>query len=224
MEGKNGRDSIDNIQRRAEAQAAGMLGFLEYIYNNKEKIKSLVYPERKKFASFHYDGNVAIQLDHINVGKKLNLPLFSLSTNSDTIITVSDYHPVVKSIYDVERPLGYLIPKDLADVVAWAKRNKLSLHPKFNVPKTKFERYFISKIDSINFEGDNVVNPITELREVKNVVNFEDYFFLPANQIRSNLIVIALEPKSMLGLVTYKEFEHLLKAGEYYPILRVVPE
>ena len=69
-----------------------------------------------------------------------------------------------------------------------------------------------------------MVNPITELREVKNVVNFEDYFFLPANQIRSNLIVIALEPKSMLGLVTYKEFEHLLKAGEYYPILRVVPE
>ena len=224
MEGKNGRDSVDNIQRRAEGQAAGMLGFLEYIYENKDKIKSTVYSERKKFASFHYDGNVAIQLDHINVGKKLNLPLFSLSTNSDTIITVSDYHPVVKSIYDVERPLGYLIPKDLADVVAWAKRNKLSLHPKFKVPKTKVERYFISKIDSINFEGDRVVNPVTETSEVKNEVNFEDYYFLPTNRIPSNLIVIALEPKSILGLVTYKEFEHLLKAGEYYPILRVVAE
>ena len=36
------------------------------------------------------------------------------------------------------------------------------------------------------------------------------------------MIVIALEPKSMLGLVTYKQFENLLKAGKPFPILRVM--
>ncbi len=36
------------------------------------------------------------------------------------------------------------------------------------------------------------------------------------------MIVQALEPKSMLGLATYKQFEHLLKEGESFPVLRVV--
>ena len=44
-----------------------------------------------------------------------------------------------------------------------------------------------------------------------------DYIYLPTNQLKGSLIVIALEPKSMLGLVTYKNFSHLLKAGEEFP-------
>ena len=34
-------------------------------------------------------------------------------SNTDSLITVSDFRPVVKSIYDVERPIGYLIPKNI---------------------------------------------------------------------------------------------------------------
>ena len=222
MEGKNGRDSIDNIKRRAESQAAGMLGFLEFIYEFKDKIKSIVQSERKKYAPYNPGGNVAIQLDHISVGKKLNLPLLSLSTGTDTVINISDYHPIVKSLYDVKRPFGYLLPKNLRGVVDWAKRNNLIMHQATKIPDVKFEKYFISGIDSINFEGDNVVNPVVEVREIKNGIKFEDYFFIPTNQIRSNLIVIALEPKSTLGLPTYKEFEFLLKKDQAYPILRII--
>ena len=36
------------------------------------------------------------------------------------------------------------------------------------------------------------------------------------------MLIIALEVKSVLGLVTYKNFSHLLKEGEAYPVLRVV--
>jgi hypothetical protein len=36
------------------------------------------------------------------------------------------------------------------------------------------------------------------------------------------MIVLAMEPKSILGLVTYKDYAHLLKAGEAFPVLRVV--
>ncbi len=224
MEGKNGRDSIDNIQRRAEGQAAGMLCFLEFIYQNKDKIKSIVQSERKKFAPFNPGGNVTIQLDHINVGKKLNLLLFSLSTKIDTLLTVSDYHSIVKSLYDVKRPFGYLIPKYLRGVVDWAKHNNIVMHQVTRIPEVKFEKYFISSIDSTNFEGDKVVNPVVEVIEIKDEIKLEDYFFIPTNQIRSNLIVIALEPKSTLGLPTYKEFEFLLKKDQAYPILRIISD
>ncbi len=76
----------------------------------------------------------------------------------------------------------------------------------------------------MDFEGDTIVNPAVELREVQNELNPDEYYFIPTNQLKNNLIVIALEPKSMLGLVTYKQYEHLLKAGEYFPILRVVSQ
>ncbi|NWG26939.1 MAG: hypothetical protein HXY48_00235 [Ignavibacteriaceae bacterium] len=222
QEGKNGRDSIDNIQRRAEGQAAGMMGFLLFIYENVYKIKSLVKQEREKLILSSINENVAMQMDHIKTGEQLNLTLHSLSTDSDTVIIVNDYRPVVNSIYDVKRPLGYLIPKSFTELYDWAIRQNLTITP-FQLTQDKsVQEYYISGIDSIDFEGDTVVNPNVELREVVEKIIEEEYYFIPTNQIKNNLIVTALEPKSILGLVTYKQFAHLLKANEYFPVLRVV--
>ena len=60
------------------------------------------------------------------------------------------------------------------------------------------------------------------MKEITNNLVESDYIFIPVNQLRNNMIVIALEPKSELGLVTYKLFEHLLKKDENFPILRVM--
>jgi hypothetical protein len=74
----------------------------------------------------------------------------------------------------------------------------------------------------MDFERDMIVNPTVEVDPIKNDLVESDYIFIPVNQLRNNMIVIALEPKSELGLVTYKQFEHLLKNGEIFPILRLV--
>lgn len=222
QEGKNGRDSIENINRRANGQALGMFGFLEFVYSQKDFIKNLIYEERDKLIQGNVPEKVAIQMEHVKTGDKLILALYSINTESDTNITVTDFRPVVKSIYDVERPEGYLIPKRLTELYDWAIRQNIIITSFENTPEKKVEEYFISKIDSMDFEGDIVVNPVVELMEVKEEINGQDYYFIPTNQLKNNLIVIALEPKSMLGLVTYKNYEHLLNAGEYFPILRVV--
>jgi hypothetical protein len=47
-----------------------------------------------------------------------------------------------------------------------------------------------------------------------------DYLYIPTAQLKGNLAVIALEPKSMLGLATYPLFAGLLQVGDY-PVLRV---
>jgi hypothetical protein len=223
QEGKNGRDSIENIQRRTEGQFHGMLGFLGFIYEHKDKIKSLVKEEREKLISDNVSEKVAIQMDHVKTGKKLNLTLHSLSTGSDTVIIVSDFRPVVKSIYDVDRPLGYLIPKNITELYDWAVRHNLVISDFDITQDPVIQEYFVSKIDSIDFEGDIVVNPEVELKVFRNKIDEQDYYFIPTNQLKNNLIVIALEPKSMLGLHTYKEFEQLLKKNSDFPILRVVP-
>ena len=222
QEGKNGRDSIDNIQRRTEGQANGMFAFLDFIYKNKNKIKSLVTEERSKLISGEVSDSVAIQMDHIKTGEKLNLTLYSLYTHSDTLIIVEDYRPVVQSTYDVKRPLGYLVPKKLTELYEWTLRQNLTI-ASFTLSDDKIiQEYFVNNIDSIDFEGDTIVNPDVELREVQEEINENNYYFIPSNQLKNNLIVTALEPKSILGLVTYKQYAHLLKTENYFPVLRVI--
>jgi len=221
QEGKNGKDSIDNIRRRSEGQMVGMMGLLVFSYNHKDEIKNLITVEREKLFKNTVGHEVAIQLDHFLDGTKLELPLLSYYSDKDTIVTVNDYRPIVKSLYAVERPLGYLVPKNKNELYEWALRQNLTVTSFTLSGNEKIQEYFVSKIDSIDFERDTIVNPIVESREFRNQINPNDYYFIPIKQLKSNLIVIALEPKSMLGLVTYNIYEHLLRAGEYFPILRV---
>jgi hypothetical protein len=84
------------------------------------------------------------------------------------------------------------------------------------------EEYKINAIDSIDFEGDKIVNPSVSVKYLQADISSNDYIYIPTSQLKGQMVVIALEPKSMLGLVTYKQFAHLLKNGEAFPILRVV--
>ena len=40
---------------------------------------------------------------------------------TDSVINVIDYRPVVRSLYDVKKPSGYLIPKKLKELTDWVK-------------------------------------------------------------------------------------------------------
>jgi hypothetical protein len=73
----------------------------------------------------------------------------------------------------------------------------------------------------MDFERDIIINPIVAAQEFKSEINATDYIYIPTAQLKGNLLILALEPKSELGLVTYKQFAHLLKVGDTFPVLRV---
>jgi hypothetical protein len=222
QEGMNGKDdSIENIRHRAEGQMAGMRGLLEYAYGNKEKIKILVSNERKDLVSINPGEEISIQSVHTANGQTLKLPLFSYYSGKDTIVTVKDYRPVVSSLYNVRKPLGYLIPGDCTLLVSWARSQALVQLPYEKKPGQQVVEYLINSIDSIDFEGEKVVDPQLSTRIVKDLQQGHGYVFIPAAQLKGNLVILALEPKSMLGLVTYDKFARLLESGKPFPVLRV---
>jgi hypothetical protein len=223
QEGINGKDySADNLRHRAEGQMTGMRGLLEFTYQNKNKIKEMVTADRLELINKTPDAVISIQCEHSSNGMKLMLPVHSYFSDKDSIITIDDYRPVVSSLYDVGRPLAYLIPKKLKELTDWISRQAIEWQPFSNSAANRIEQYEIHTIDSIDFEGDKVVNPAVTASFLQTDLAADDYIYVPIAQLKGNMIVIALEPKSMLGLVTYKQFAHLLKAGEKFPVLRVV--
>jgi hypothetical protein len=223
QEGLNGKDNFsDRLQHRAIGQMLGMRALLEFGYLNKKQIKEMIIDQRKKLITGKPGFKVAIQMEHVKNGKKHELPVYSYSTGHDSIIMVNDYRPVVQSINDVTKPVGYLIPKNLTELIAWSKRQALKTEAVPSLKKYKVEQYDVVSIDSMDFEGDIIVNPNVKASAVETKINEADYTFIPTAQLKGNLIVIALEPKSELGLVTYSSYNHLLKSGEKFPVLRVV--
>jgi hypothetical protein len=225
QEGLNGKDNFaENIRHRAEGQATGIRALLEFAYQNNETIKNTVSEERLKLVNETPGTMVSIQSEHVKTGEKLHLPMHSFSTNSDTIIIVNDYRPLVKSIWDVKKPSGYLIPSQMSDLVKWISNHGLKSFPYIKEATDRIEQYEITRIDSIDFERDIIVNPITTMKEKEASFDPKGYIYIPTAQLDGNMIVIALEPKSMLGLVTYKQFSSLLKPGEDFPILRAIKQ
>jgi hypothetical protein len=166
---------------------------------------------------------VSVQSEHVGNGKKLQIPLLSYFSGNDSVVTVNDYRPVVKSLYDIKKPVGYLIPVDWQPLLQWATGSQsLKLIPFRNTGEYKIEVYLINRIDTIDFEGDKVANPDVDVREFSIPIKDHDYFFISTAQLKGNMIVMALEPKSMLGLATYPKYTGLLRSWESYPVLRVV--
>lgn len=221
QEGINGENyDTDSIKRRAESQKTGMLGLLIFSHQNKDEIKMLVDTNRKNLSE-NYSGAVAIRMEHVSGGNDLILNLRSLYSYTDSAITVKNYKPVVKPTLEVKKPKGYLIPKSHEDLVKWAQHHALIFSFAEKNSYNYVNEYFISKIDSSDFEGDKVVFPDVRLKDVTKQIDLTKYIFIPTSQLKGNMIVQAFEPQSVLGLITYKNFERLLNENSPFPILRV---
>lgn len=222
QEGMNGADSyIDNLQRRAEGQLAGMMALLEYSCEHSRMIKKLVAGERRLLLHPRAGEKVPVQCKHVPDGRILSLPLHSYSTGKDTVVEVSDYRPAVSSILDVTRPSGYLIPVADTLLVSWVERQGFICRPWDWKGAYRLERCDVENVDTIDFEGDPVINPEVTVQDLEGLP-FDIFLFIPTDQLAGNLIILALEPESMLGLATYEQFAYLVKPGNPYPILRVL--
>lgn len=223
QEGMNGTDSyLENLKRRSEGQKTGMKGLLEYVYTHHEKIRKIVRQERQLLCS-NPNGKIALQCEHRPDGTTLYLPVYSYTSGKDSILEVVNYRPRVTSTFSIDKPYGYLIPNNLPELKNWIKLHNL-IHSsyKFNATLIPVQLY-ITEVDTVDFEGDPVPSPVVSEMPLNTVnLNLDDHLFLPVNQPKGLMIIQALEPKSMVSLFTYPQFEMLLKPDDTFPILRVI--
>jgi len=219
FEGLNGRTPLERIERRAKSQFQAAMSIIEFTAQNKAIMLETVQNGRKKLISGTANDSVFIQLDHYKSNKSHTLHMFSLVTRKDTLYTTDEFYTTIKSIFQVQRPVGYLIPVNDELLMGFLKKHQIEFSPYQPNAQFKIMQYKLDSKNKITLEGDQVYNPETSILEVKKISG--SYVFVSLNQLKSNLLVIAFEPKSTLNLANYKEYEYLIKSDKKYRILRL---
>lgn len=224
QEGMNGTDTfVENLAHRTEGQFAGLMGMLVYLHQNHKQVVKMVREAREELLTGTFTNSVSVQAIHVADGRTLRLPMVKYASakfdTHDTLVTVADYRPAVKSVLDVQLPYGYLIPKADTLLMQWVTAHDLTTEEIKPLMQLHAEEYSVTGIDSVDFEGDIIALPRISVSEVK-PADLSLYMLVPTAQLKGLLLVQALEPQSMLGLCTYAPFSYLLQQSKY-PVLRV---
>jgi len=221
LEGKNGKDVYsENIERRAKGQAEAIKAFLSFCYNNATMLRETVIKEREKLINSEAGEMIAVRMEHVEGSSPLLLKLKSVYSGDDTIITVKNYHPIIKKLIEVEKPEAYLINKSQTELIGIMERNFVYMENYNPSAGDIVSRYKVKNVDTLEIEETPVTVPLVEVEMVEAIDELSGFYLIPVAQLKSNFLPLALEPQSQCGLVTYENLE-LLKENSYYPVLRL---
>jgi hypothetical protein len=220
LEGKNGKDSISNIAHRTKGQVSAIEGLLNAVYENAEEIKSIVKTAREKLFKKDYNQFVSVRMEHYGDSKDLPLKLKKVTGNIDTVISVNNFHPIIKSLLKIKKPFGYLFRDDNAIIKSFLTKHSIAFDKYVYDNKHKIFSYKILKMKEA--ENEELRNFYPEIKKIKKVLDpNHSYFIVPIKQLASNLLVSAFEPQSMLGLIQYEEYRQELIIKSEFQIFRL---
>jgi len=218
LEGKNGRSFNDEIKRRTESQAAAIDAFLRFVDKYAGEIQSLIVYERKKILSNAEP--VIVKMDYQYTGENISLPMRSISTGFDTVVSMK-YAPEVKSLLSVTRPKAYLIPQSQSAIIEILQRHGIQMERIRTSYVQKVEKYTITDIAPLWMENKPFIKISTQVTNGSVTAQSGDYL-VSLSQPASTFLVIALEPSSMWGLAQREKLSSLRMLNSEYPIYRIV--
>ncbi len=221
LEGKNGIDSIHNIERRAKGQFTAAMALVEFVAANSKMMKKTIKNARTNLINSKYSDSVSIQMDHFKGTANLQTPMYSKSLKKDSVFVTEEFLSEVKSLKNVKRPKAYLVPKSDTLLVQFLNNHAVRYTDCKNVKKENIRRYFIIALQNDTLEGREAILPLVKKENFSGDFRATEYLYVPLNQLASNLLVIAFEPESMLGLATYSDYKYMKVVEKYFPVMRI---
>jgi hypothetical protein len=216
LEGKNGRNMNDELQRRSTSQLAAIESFLSFVNINSVTIEGLVKTERSKISKSK--DPVALQMDYLFDGSKITLNMKTIA-DKDTAATMF-YSPKVKLFESVERPEAYVVPASKKNIIELLERNGIAFKRLNRKEERIVEIYTINNVVGKWMENKPTSYVSTTKRISKIIINAGDVI-VPLNDDHAIMIAITLEPSSMWGIIQYDEFAELRVKGNDYPVYRI---
>ncbi len=221
LEGKNGRTSLSNIKHRTNGQLVAVKSLLKIIYQKSTVIKEITKTVRSKLQVGNINDEVIIRSEYEGIdGESLRLDLLSTNSNKDTTLIITNYHPVVVKKLSVKMPKGYLIKNNNKLTLQFLRKHKITMEQYDPDTSDTITCYKIIRIEERNNEELDNIYPIIKKYNFQ-INEDEDYTFIPTHQLASKLLVLALEPQSMLGLVQYENYRQKLIQQLNYQLFRL---
>ncbi len=223
IEGRNGLTVEDDIRERAREQLETMKAFITFASDHAAEVKELVARERAALRGEAAPREVALVMDYVADPERPTVPVdvIRLETGAVETLVIEAYHPRVEATLSVTRPLGYVVPADLTEVLAVLERHGIETSPVSGSLQAVVESYRINRVaQGWKEDKDFLEVGVTTRRRAMRIP--EGAVIVGCDQPATNLIVTLLEPQSQWGLAPLPQFVSMLEPGSDYPVLRIV--
>lgn len=218
LEGRNGKTFHDEIERRTKGQLSALTHYLTFIGQNAGTIRAKVRAARAALPSSR--DSVVLLAEYLFTGEAMPMPVRTISGGRDSVIRVL-HRSMPTPMVRMARPAAYVIPAAQQGLIDLMRRHKVSMRTLTQPTKLHVEVQTVLRWNTRIFEEDETLFPDIVRSGAGKEFAAGDVI-VPLDQRKSMLIMLALEPASVWGVVQYEPFASLRVVGAEYPVYRVL--
>ena len=223
IEGRNGLTVESNIRERTRQQLETMKAFLDFFASHAGEARELVEGEKARLREGDIPEEVALVMDYVPDPDRptVTVGVIDLETGEEREMTIDAFHPRVEASLWVDRPLGYVVPADLQEILDVLERHGIDTESVTSPIPATLESYRILSVTPSTKEDKDFLEVEVSVESARTSIP-QGSVVVWCDQEAANLIPSLLEPQSQWGLAPLPDFEGLLAPGSRYPIRRVV--
>lgn len=219
LEGRNGRTFHDEIERRTKGQLSALTHFLTFVGQNAATIRARVAAARAAIPAGR--DSVVLLAEYLFSGEAMPVPVRTIAGGKDSVIRVL-HRSMPTPLVRTARPVAYVIPAAQRLLIDLMHRHHVAMRTLTAPTAMRVEVQTVQRWDTRIFEEDPTLFPDIVRRE-RDMTFAAGDVLVPLDQLKAVLIMLALEPGSVWGVVQYEPFATLRVVGAEYPVYRVLP-
>jgi len=192
---------------------------LQYCSEHSSEIHALVAQERERFLR-KVGGQIVLRMEHRAGSGNVQIPVFNIKTNKDTLWTISPYHDSVQALLVRKIPRAYYIPKENNSIIELLNRHHILMKSLAPQSVIEGEAWSIDSIGTEVLEEETTAHAYVTLKNVRVTADPGD-MLVPLEQEHSLFLSTFLEPESMWGVFKYKDFLDNIRRTGKYPVIRI---
>lgn len=219
LEGRNGATFHEEIGRRTRGQLSALTHYLAFVSAHAGTIRTQVAAARAAIPAGR--DSVVLLAEYLFAGEAMSMPVRTIVGGKDSVIRVL-HRSMPTPLLRTARPAAYVIPAAQHLLIDLMRRHHVAMRT-LTVPTTmRVEVQTVQRWNTRIFEEDPTLFPDITRRTTERAFAAGDVL-VPLDQLKALLIILALEPASVWGVVQYEPFAALRVVGAEYPVYRLLP-
>ncbi len=218
LEGRNGATFHDEIGRRTKGQLSALTHYLAFVSAHAGTIRAAVSAARAAIPAGR--DSVVLLAEYLFSGEAMPMPVRTIAGGKDSVIRVL-HRSMPTPLVRTARPAAYVIPAAQHLLIDLMRRHHVAMRTLTAPTAMRVEVQTVQRWKTRIFEEDPTLFPDIVRHETERTFAAGDVL-VPLDQLKAMLIMLALEPASVWGVVQYDPFAPLRVVGAEYPVYRVL--